>query len=356
MASHPSVEYAAVRGRLSITLNGTWCIGSQPDSRAGLRELRNQQHMLIRVASDTQWDSSLPAFIVTLVRAAQMRNIAFELDTPPRLSALLELALRSTDSPAPDASQARWRLPDLRAVIGFIGALLLALRPVRALPQRREILRILRQTSSQSLPIVALVNFLVGGILAFIGAVQLRTFGAEIFVADLVAIATAREMAALITAVVLSGRIAAAFAAEIATMQGNEEIDALRTSGVDPVRYLALPRVVALLLATPVLFVTAAIMTLTGGLTVAWMMLDIPVFSYVLQTREAVGLDQFGIGMAKALCFSIFLAGCGCYHGLQVARTAAAVGDATTRAVVSSMVGIICIDALFAVILNALGL
>lgn len=341
---------------LHLSLAGRWRLGATPAAADHSGALAHCSRLHVEVAEDTDWDSSLPAFVLGMQRAAERRGTEIALSGPERLQQLLALAGAAPDATAEGAGRG-WRLPDPRPALRFIGALLLAFRPgSHALPQTRELLRVAHQTGSQSLFIVLLVNFLVGGILAFIGAVQLRSFGAEIFVADLVAIATTREMAALITAVVLAGRLAAAFAAEIATMQGNEEIDALRTAGVDPMRYLAVPRVLALTLAMPFLFAVGCVAGLGGGLSVAYLMLDIPATAYLLQTADAVSITQPLIGLAKAIAFAAFLAGAGCYYGLKAERTAAAVGDATTRAVVSSIVGIICIDAAFAVICNALGI
>lgn len=343
---------------LTLHLSGCWRIGGTPAVDSHVTELRGCRRLEVTVAPATDWDSSLPAFLLGLQRSAESRDIAVSQQAPEALQSLLAMTAAPPANANKGAADAQaWRLPDLRPALRFIGGLLLCLRPgSRALPQPRELLRVAGQCSAQSLPIVLLVNFLVGGILAFIGAVQLRTFGAEIYVADLVAIATTREMAALITAVVLSGRLAAAFAAEIANMQGNEEIDALRTAGVDPLRYLALPRIVALTLATPFLFAAACVAALAGGLSVAHLMLDIPAASYLLQTAASVGVNQPLIGLAKAMAFALLLAATGCYHGLHAARNAAAVGEAATRAVVGSIVGIICIDAAFAVMANALGI
>lgn len=351
-----SVAQALEDGAMRLAIGGRWHLGQTPVAQPLLDRLRGCRALHVTVAPDTEWDSSLPAFLTAVLRVCARHGVPSEVNAPQRLRALLTLATAQPPLEEVAAPKRVVRLPDLRPALRYIGHLWLALRPVRALPQARELLRIARQCSNQTLPIVLLVNFLVGAILAFIGAVQLREFGAEIFVADLVGIATAREMAALITAVVLSGRIAAAFAAEIATMQGNEEIDALRTVQVDVVRYLALPRVCALLLATPVLFAAAVLATLGGAVAVATAMLDIPAAAFLLQTREAVELAQFGIGFTKAMCFHAFLAAAGCYYGLGAQRTAAAVGAATTRAVVSSIVGIICIDAAFAIATNALGI
>ncbi|MCR9091826.1 ABC transporter permease [Algiphilus sp.] len=350
------VEQHLEQGTLHLQIAGQWRLGHSPDSQRVLPALRGARVLRIEVAERTQWDSALPAFLTALLHAADRQSLDVQLQLPRRLEALLALARQDAAPPQRRAASAL-RLPDLRPPLRFVGALLLALQPgARALPQGRELLRILRQTSVQSVPIIILVNFLVGAILAFIGVVQLRTFGAEIYVADLVGIATAREMAALITAVVLSGRIAASFAAEIATMQANEEIDALRTAGVDPIRYLAVPRVLALVLAMPVLFFIACMAALLGGLVVATLMIHLPASGYLTQTREMVSLTQVMIGFGKSLAFAAYLSATGCYYGLRAPRTAAGVGDATTRAVVGSIIGIICIDAVVAVICNALGI
>jgi len=350
------VQQRLEHGTLHLTISGHWRVGQSPESRRYRQPLGEAAHLHVDVAEDTDWDSALPAFLTALLHSADRDGIDVTLTAPERLKTLLALSRKDTALPE-QGTLAPFQLPDLRPPLRFVGELLLALRPgAHTLPQAREILRVVRQTSVQSLPIVALVNFLVGAILAFIGVVQLRTFGAEIYVADLVGIATTREMAALITAVVLSGRIAASFAAEIATMQANEEIDALRTAGVDPIRYLAVPRVLAMIVAMPVLFFVACMAALLGGLVVATMMINLPAAGYLVQTREMVSLTQVGIGFGKSLAFAAYLSATGCYFGLCAPRTAAGVGDATTRAVVGSIIGIICIDAAVAMICNALGI
>jgi phospholipid/cholesterol/gamma-HCH transport system permease protein len=216
--------------------------------------------------------------------------------------------------------------------------------------------RVLADSSSNALPIVLVVNFLVGAILAFVGAVQLLQFGAGIFVADLVAIAMVRELAAVITAVVMAGRTGAAFAAELATMRANEEIDALEVLGVDAVEFLVQPRVIALTLMMPLMFVYACVAGLAGGLLVGVSMLDLAPATYVARTIDALSLVHFGLGISKALVFGTLLAVVGCWCGLNAARNAAGVGEATTRAVVASILGVVIINALFALCANALGI
>lgn len=242
--------------------------------------------------------------------------------------------------------------------VAFVGALPLAVGALVAGRQRvnrRDLGRVTAAASADALPIVVVVNALVGAILAFVGAVQLVKFGAGIFVADLVGIAVAREMASVITAVVMAGRTGAAFAAELATMQAGEEIDALRVLGLDPLPFLVLPRIGALLLLAPLLYVYACLAGLAGGLVVAAGMLGLTPAAYLDRTLVILDLSHLVLGVLKAVAFGALIGAIGCYAGLHAPRNAAGVGAATTQAVVASIVGIIVLDAVFAVGANALG-
>ncbi len=250
-------------------------------------------------------------------------------------------------------------LAGLQRPVAFLGHVLLA--GAAGLAGRRtfrapDFLRVTADASARALAIVTVVNLLVGAILAFVGAVQLVKFGAGIYVADLVAIAVAREMAAIITAVVVAGRTGAAFAAELATMQTNEEVDALEVLGLGAVEFLVLPRVIALLVMMPLLYVFGCVAGLAGGMLVAAGMLDISAPAYLARTADALSWTHIGLGAAKSLAFGLLVGLVGCYHGLYAKRNAAGVGFATTGAVVTSIVGIIVIDAVFAVCANALNL
>lgn len=248
-------------------------------------------------------------------------------------------------------------LAPLRRPIAFLGAVLIAAGDAlrgRHRFRSKDLARVLADTSARAVLIVCIVNFLVGAILAFVGAVQLAKFGAGIFVADLVGIAVAREMAALITAVVIAGRTGAAFAAELATMQTNEEIDALEVLGLPAMDFLVLPRVAALLAMMPLLFVFACLSGLVGGMAVSAVLLDISGAAYMQRSSEALAWSHLGLGAVKSLAFGALIGMVGCYYGLYAKRNAAGVGVATTGAVVTSIVGIILLDALFAVGANAL--
>ena len=243
--------------------------------------------------------------------------------------------------------------------VAFLGHVLIS--AAQALAGRwqfraKDLGRVMADCSARAVPIVTVVNVLVGAILAFVGAVQLVKFGAGIYVADLVGIAVAREMAAIITAVVMAGRIGAAFAAELATMQANEEVDALEVLGLNAVDFLVLPRVVALLLMMPLLYVYGCVTGLLGGMVVAAGMLDISPAAYLDRTLDALDWSHLGLGFSKSFVFGALIGLVGSYSGLYADRNAEGVGVATTNAVVVSIVGIIVLDAVFAVCANALGI
>ena len=222
--------------------------------------------------------------------------------------------------------------------------------------RRADFVRVLLASSAQALPIVLVVNLLVGAIIAFVGAVQLLKFGAGIFVADLVAIAISREMAAVITAVVMCGRTGAAFAAELATMQANEEVDALSVLGLNAVDYLVLPRVLTLLFMMPLLYLFGCVGGLLGGFAVSSSLLDLAPIAYFDRTVAALTYTHLGLGFFKSMAFGLLVSLAACFHGLYAPRNAAGVGMATTRAVVAGIVGVIALDAVFAVCADALGI
>jgi phospholipid/cholesterol/gamma-HCH transport system permease protein len=242
--------------------------------------------------------------------------------------------------------------------VAFLGHVLLSAVSAAGGGRRfrtKDLGRVTADCSARAVPIVTVVNVLVGAILAFVGAVQLVKFGAGIYVADLVGIAVAREMAAIITAVVMAGRTGAAFAAELATMQANEEVDALEVLGLDAVDFLVLPRVLAMLCVMPLLYIYGCVTGLVGGMVVSSGMLDIAPAAYLDRTLLALDWSHIGLGIAKSFVFGALIGMVGCYSGLYAERNAAGVGVATTNAVVVSIVGIIVLDAIFAVCANALG-
>lgn len=244
-------------------------------------------------------------------------------------------------------------------MLGFIGEAFLAFGRLlvgRARFRRSELVLIIQECGAQALPIVSLISVLVGLILAFVGAVQLKMFGAQIYVANLVAIAMVREMGAMMTGIIMAGRTGAAFAAQLGTMQVNEEIDALKTMGLSPLEFLVLPRMLALILMMPLLVLYADLMGILGGVVVGIGMLDLSFSQYFEQTRAAITLTDLWLGVGKGVIFGVLVALAGCLRGMQCGRSASAVGDAATSAVVTAIVAIIVSDGLFAVITNVLGI
>ena len=240
-------------------------------------------------------------------------------------------------------------LADTRSLIGFVGELVSALGTAAMHPRSvrwRDAVRVAESAGVNALPIIVLVSFLMGVIMAFQGAISLRRFGADIFVANLVGLAMLRELGPLMTAIILAGRSGSAFAAELGTMTVREEIDALKTMGLDPVRFLVVTRVIAAVVMTPLLTVFADLMGLIGG-AVVMRSFGIPLVTFYHQVQYQVTYGSFVGGLVKAFVFGILVAAIGCLRGLQTTTGASAVGESTTRAVVS---GIVITDGIFSVI------
>ena len=244
-------------------------------------------------------------------------------------------------------------------LLGFIGAAFIAVLRLlsgQAQFRRTDLWLIMQAVSAQALPIVSLVSFLVGLILAFTGAIQMKLFGAQIYVADLVGIAMVRLMAAIMTGIVMAGRTGGAFAAQLGAMQVNQEIDALKTLGISPMEFLVLPRMLALALMMPLLCLYANFMSILGGMVVGVWMLHIGFIQYYNETAAAVGLWNLGIGLFSGFVFGVIVALAGCMRGMQCTRSAAAVGNAATSAVVTAIVGIIASTAVITVLCDVLGI
>lgn len=363
---------------VELRLAGDW-IARETGLRdaAAVRQVLTEAGGAARLRFDVsglgRWDSAFVVFLRALREAAAAPGARrVELDEaglPEAARRLLSLAAES-DGAAAGAAPPRPRFltlignraigawAEMVAVCFLIGETLLrggaALRG-RARMRATDVWQLIREAGPGALAIVAIVNGLVGGILAFVGAVQLRRFGAEIYVADLVGIAMTREMAAVMTAIVMAGRTGGAYAAHIATMQGNEEIDALQALGIPTGDYLVLPRVVALVLMMPLLYLYACAIGLIGGLVVGMATLDLTATAYLVETQQAIAGRQFLFGLVKSVAFGALVALAGCHIGLKAGRSAADVGRAATSAVVAGIVGVIALDAVFAVCADALG-
>lgn len=249
-----------------------------------------------------------------------------------------------------------WR--DIHALVMFVGELASALAQAIVRPRLarwRDTLRIAEAVGVNALPIVALIGFLMGLIMAFQAAIPLGQFGAQIFVANLIGLAILRELGPLMTAIVLAGRSGSAFAAELGTMKVREEIDALKTMGLEPVRFLVVPRVLATVFMTPLLTVFADLVGLMGG-AVVLLSLGFPLITFLNQVQLAVGYGDLLGGLAKSFVFGILVAAIGCVRGLQTQTGATAVGESTTRAVVSGIILIVIADGVFSVVYYYLGI
>jgi phospholipid/cholesterol/gamma-HCH transport system permease protein len=270
---------------------------------------------------------------------------------PPRLNPLVRL-VADLGHGALDA------LDEGRSLLAFYGQTLIVLARVLVRPRRLRLTSIthhLEQTCVNALPIVGLISFLIGVVMAYQGAHQLRRFGAEIFTVDLLGITILREIGILLTAIVVAGRSGSAFTAQIGTMQVNEEIDAMRTIGLDPIEVLVLPRLLALMIALPLLAFFSDVLALFGGGLMCALALGIPPAQFLAQLDAAITIETFLVGMVKAPVFAFLIAMVGCYEGLKVERNAESVGRLTTQSVVVSIFLVIVFDALFSVVFSYLG-
>jgi phospholipid/cholesterol/gamma-HCH transport system permease protein len=316
-----------------------------------------------------RWDSGLIAFLLSFRAAASERDIAFEPAGLPEAAQRLLALVAPPGSPPPRGPRAPmldrtglWAMSaaaeaaETAALVGNIflrGAM--AVRG-RAAMRGRDLIDTMYGTGAAALPLVALVNVLMGGILAFIGVTELQTLGAGVYVADLVAIGMVREMAPLMTAIIICGRTGAAFAANIAAMQGAEEIDALRAVGIPVFDYLILPRVLALTAMMPLLYVFGCVVGIIGGLIVGAMTLGVSTTSFLVMAQQSLTLGFLALGLAKSVAFGAVIAVVSLRVGLRAGRNAAAVGAAATSAVVAGIVGVIALDAVIDLCASVLGI
>lgn len=244
------------------------------------------------------------------------------------------------------------------ALVSFLGVVTIALARIAVNPRRlryRAVLFHIEQTGLNALPILGLLTFLIGVVMAYQGADQLRRFGAELLVVNLLGISILRELGTLLTAIIVAGRSGSAFTAQIGTMKVNQEVDAIATLGLDPVELLVVPRVLALMVALPLLVFFADIMALLGGAVMSYMTLGISFAQFIKQLQSAIGLNTFLVGIAKAPVFAMVIAMVGCYEGLRVTGSAESVGRLTTRSVVEGIFLVIIIDALFSIFFSFMG-
>ena len=339
-----------------------------------LTELARQpvKQLSIQAVDLGEWDSRLPSYLLKIADFCNKQAIAMDTSALPKgVQSLLNLA-----QAVPERSGARRAVQTTNllvkvgnAVAGlfaggqqrvvFIGELVLAawaLLRGRGSFRLIDLIIFIQDVGPNGFPIVSLISLLVGLILAFVGALQLAMFGAQIYIADLVALGTVREMGPLMTAIIMSGRTGAAYAAQLGTMNVNSEIDALRTMGISPMQFLVMPRMLALILMMPLLTMYADLMGILGGGLVSYSVFDVTLIQYYHEITKAVDLTDFMVGFFKSIVFAVLIAIAGCMRGMACGRSASAVGDAATAAVVDSIVYLVVSDSVLTLICNRLNI
>ncbi len=363
---------------LILTASGAWetqnpeMITLAPKRKQADSLLPSAQSLLLRTENLTSWDSTLIACFTHYIRLAEAHTPPIPVDTstlPRDLTQILTLSLNgkpSAEKPEEVATPFVEAVGEKTVAIGpgvvealaFVGEFVQSffrLISGRSAMSRRDFWDSLKECGLNALPIVSLTTLLLGLILAFVGAIQLRMFGADIYIASFVAIAMVRVMAPILTGIVLAGRTGASFAAIIGSMQTNEEVDALTAMGISPMDFLVLPRVLALVIMIPLLSIYADIMGIIGGLLVGVLMLGIAPAAYWDMTINSLTANYIFIGLFHALVFGFIIALSGCYQGLHCDRSAEGVGRATTAAVVDSIVGIIISTSIITLVLTLAG-
>ncbi len=374
-------DIAAVREGDSLLLacSGAWRTRSLDRIERALEKMnlaklaKGASSARIDLAAVTRLDTAGVHFVMTIEAGLKAAGLTAEIvgansEQLRLIEAIRKEACRATPPPKPPPSliavierfgKAAYEVAgDAKLLVNFLGhttviLLLACLRPWRI--RWRAVIRHMETTGLDALPIVGLISFLIGLVLAYQGAAQLEQFGAQIFTVNIVGIGVTREMAILLTAIIVAGRSGSAFTAQIGSMQVNEEVDALRTLGLDPMEVLVLPRVLGLVLAMPFLAFYADIMGLLGGAVMIDLVLGISLTDFVAQLRQAVGLNDLFVGLIKAPPFAFMIAMVGCFEGFRVSRNAESVGHATTRAVVEGIFLVIVLDAILSIFFQMIG-
>jgi phospholipid/cholesterol/gamma-HCH transport system permease protein len=361
---------------LAVALAGDWLLGAAlPDIEPILEHLRHTPApaaVCFDASELGDWDTGLVARLASIRRDAEANSVAFDdSGLPEGVRQLIALAFAVRER---EGARRKARDIGLLAGIGektqrivgrsrelleFLGELVVSFGRLfrgKATYLRSDLVQYIQEAGAEALPIVSLISFLIGMIFAFVGVMQLENFGAGIYTADLVAVAMVREMAPIMTAIIMAGRTGAAYAAQIGTMKVNEEVDALTTLGMDPIDFLVTPRVIALIIMLPMLTLYGSLMGILGGTFVGLSMLDVSLVQYATQTVNSVGLNSLLGGLFKSLVYGSLVAIAGCQQGLACGNSAMAVGESTTRAVVMGIVLIVVSASILTVIYINLGI
>jgi phospholipid/cholesterol/gamma-HCH transport system permease protein len=361
---------------LLVVVAGSWLLAdslpSLDDIALQLQSRSDIQKISFDGSAVTQWDSGLLTFLARVYQLASDQKINIDpAGLPDGARRMMKLATavppkentgkhnkhRPLLERIGERSLSMWRAaPEM---LHFLGEVTLSFgRLFRGTAQfrRSDLMLFIEDVGAHALPIVSLISFLVGLIVAYMGAVQLAQFGAQIYIANLVSLGMTREMGALMTGIIMAGRTGAAFAAQLGTMQVNEEIDAFRTLGFNPIDFLVLPRILALVLMMPLLVLYAGIVGITAGMFVAVTVFDISTFEYYQQTVRSMQWTHIWVGVIKGTVYGMLIAFAGCLRGMQCGRSAQAVGEATTSAVVTGILFIIIAASLLTILFQELGI
>jgi phospholipid/cholesterol/gamma-HCH transport system permease protein len=376
MAGSPGWFKAERAGdELRVSAGGDWTINTLVAHEAELTQIVHSNERAIRfdLSGIDRLDTASAWAIQRTLKALQHagRHATLTAMKPQHL-ALLRRVAESTSEPMPDPPQpgsfiallerlgkgAIYAKSEAIGLVAFLGLAVITIGRVIAHPAKIRVVSWfshLERVGVNAMPIVGLLSFLVGVVIAYQGADQLRRFGADIFMVNLLGITTLRELGVLLTAIIIAGRSGSAFTAQIGTMQVNEEVDAIRALGLDPVEILVLPRLFALVVALPLLTVFADFMALLGGLVIGMTVLDISAIQFLTRLNTVVSQGQFWVGMVKAPVFGFLIAMIGCREGLNTGGSAESVGLQTTKSVVVSIFLVIVVDAVFSVFFSYIG-
>lgn len=368
------IAHRGTANDLEVAMSGCWRLDQQLPSISILNQEMDADCSLLRFNTQglNDWDSGLLTFLASLLKEAESLGIAIDRSgLPSGVQRLLDLALAVPERKI--ASRSATKLGPLAvlgtatldlfhtapAMLSFLGEIVLAFARLllgRSRFRRSDLWLEIEEVGPRALPIVSVISGLVGLILAYLGADQLRMVGAQIFIADLVAIGMVREVGALMTGIIIAGRTGAAFAAQLGTMQVNEEIDAFKTLGISPIDFLVLPRMLALMLMVPLLTLYAAFVGMLAGLIVSMTVFNIGFFEYYTETLRALELKHFFVGLSKGSVYGAMVAFSGCLRGIQCGRSAEAVGSAATSAVVTGILLITIMATIMTIVYYRLGI
>lgn len=358
-------------GSLHIHLQGDWTLNSPVPALDELAQALNSAiaTLVVNGAELGKWDTRLLLFLQQVTALAHEHSLTLEEKALPAGALRLLRLSRQADGKGPGShgeqgpflhrvgTRALALYKSAAGMATFTGEIVLEILRLftgKSPFRMRDFLYFIQACGVESLPIVTLIAVLVGVILSFVGAVQLQMFGAEIYIANLVGLGMVLEMGALMSGIIIAGRIGAAYAAQLGTMQTNEEIDALRTMGISPTGFLVLPRLFALALMMPLLCVYADVMGILGGAFIGYTVLDLSLSEFLNQAIKSVNLYHCFQGVAKSAVFGVLIGFAGCLRGMECGRSAMAVGEATTSAVVTSIVFIVISDSILTIIFNVL--